>query len=95
MNPNSVNTLAPVSVNLNACDGCSQCSSICPTEVFEMIELSSEEVKELSFLGRLKVRIKGNIKSHVANPEACIACGKCASSCHERAISILNTKRRA
>ena len=78
----------PVSVNHNACDGCGSCVEVCPMGVFEMIRISEEERKNLSFPGKLKVRIKGTTKSSVAYPEACITCGKCATMCHERAIKV-------
>lgn len=78
----------PVKVNPNACDGCASCVEVCPMGVFEMISISDEERKSLSFKGRLKVKIKGNTKSIVVHPEACIACGKCETLCHERAIRV-------
>lgn len=81
-----------VFVNSNACDGCGMCSSICPEQVFEMKELTKQEVSELSFFGRLKVRIKGNVKSEVVNADACVACGKCLS-CHEHAITVAKLKK--
>ncbi len=86
---------APLNINPNACDGCGVCIDICPAQVFEMVELSKEEINELSFFGRLKVRIKGNVKSQVVHPESCIECGKCVSACHERAISLHRLKQSA
>ena len=93
MTQNNTRNSVPVLVKLNACDGCGQCAIICPTQVFEMDELTTQEIGELSFLGRLKVRIKGNLKSHVTSPDACIACGKCMRSCHEHAITVRDFKR--
>ncbi len=78
----------PVRVNPNSCDGCGSCAEVCPMGVFELVTISEEERKKLSFPGKLKVRIKGNTKSMVAHPEACIACGKCETLCHERAIKV-------
>ena len=53
----------PVYINPNASDGCGLCAVICPGQVFEMKEISTREINELSFFGRLKVRIKGNVKA--------------------------------
>ncbi len=92
---NKIEIAASVFVNLNACDGCGVCATACPTGVFSMKGLNDDEINELSFLGRLKVRIKGNKKSDVEKPDACIACGKCVSSCHEHAITVKGLKRSA
>lgn len=90
----NVSDLDAVFINSNACDGCGMCASVCPTKVFEMKELTGQEVSELSFFGRLKVKIKGKVKSEVVNADACIACGKCLS-CHERAITVKKLKETA
>lgn len=84
-----------VKINPNACDGCASCAEVCPEEVFEMISISEAERKQLSFPGRLKVRIKGNTKSFVAHPDACVACGRCETLCHERAIKVDKSMKRA
>ena len=79
---------APVTVNHNSCDGCGVCAEVCPTDVFEMKDITDEQIRSLSFFGRLKVRVKGKKKSYVVSPDACIACGTCVKQCHERAISL-------
>jgi NAD-dependent dihydropyrimidine dehydrogenase PreA subunit len=84
-----------VHVNMNSCDGCGVCAEVCPNDVFEMILLSDDDIKELSFFGKLKVRIRGNTKSYAANPGNCTTCGECVSNCHERAISVKGVSRRA
>lgn len=95
MKRNRAEISEPVSVNFNACDGCGMCVQVCPSEVFTMRELIVEEVRELSFFGRLKVRIKGNVKSEVVAPDACLLCGKCADNCHEKAITVNATCHQA
>ena len=95
MKKSNMTISAPVFVNPNACDGCGLCTEVCPTQVFETKELTNKERKALSFFGRLKVRIKGNIKSHVARPDKCIVCGQCVRSCHEHAITVRNLKKSA
>lgn len=92
MKKNINRMITPVFVNLNVCDGCGLCAEICPSQVFEMKKITVKEIKTLSFFGRLKVRIKGNVKSYVATPDECISCSKCASSCHEHAITLNGLK---
>jgi len=63
--------------------------------VFQMVSISEEERRQLSLPGKLKVRIKGNTKALALYTDACIACGKCATMCHERAIKVDKTKQGA
>lgn len=95
MRRNNIPSTSPVFVNLDACDGCGLCVDVCPKGLFEMKELSDEEHGQLSFVGKIKVRIKGRTKSYVTQPDDCISCGKCVRSCHERAITVRDMKKRA
>lgn len=74
-----------VTVDESSCDGCGQCIDTCPQSAIRMITLSADDVKNLSFKGRLKVRFKGNQKAMI-NPDACSSCGLCIKQCHEFAI---------
>lgn len=74
-----------VSVDKNSCDGCGSCIDICPQSAIQIITLSKDEVKQMPFKGRLKVKIKGNNKALIT-PELCASCGKCMKQCHEFAI---------
>lgn len=79
-------TKGQISVNQSSCDGCCVCTTICTKKVFQIKELTNEEILHLSLKGRIKVKIKGRRKSYAKNIEACIKCGICINSCHERAI---------
>ncbi|WP_083634404.1 4Fe-4S binding protein [Saccharicrinis aurantiacus] len=74
-----------VKVNQTSCDGCTSCVDVCPFSAISIKSLSSDEVKELPFKGRLKVWIKGNSKATI-NTDACTSCGLCMKQCHEFAI---------
>lgn len=74
-----------VTVDENSCDACRGCVETCPHDAIEIITLSNDQVKNLSFKGRLKVRIKGNEKAFI-NQDLCTACGLCMKQCHEFAI---------
>ena len=52
-----------VTVDEISCDGCNVCVDVCPFSAITIKTLSNEEVKNLPFKGRLKVRIKGNEKA--------------------------------
>lgn len=68
-----------------SCDGCRDCVDTCPHAAINMKTLSAEEVKQLPFKGRLKVKIKGPDKAFI-NQDLCTACGLCMKKCHEFAI---------
>ena len=48
-----------IMINENSCDGCGQCVEVCPRDAMALKSLTKDEVKQMSFKGRLKVRIKG------------------------------------
>lgn len=78
-----------VIVDKSSCDGCGNCVETCPQSAINLIMLSDEEIKKLSFKGRLKVKIKGNNKADI-NPDLCTSCGLCIKQCHEFAIHKVN-----
>ena len=72
-------------IDQTSCDACGKCINTCPHAAIKIISLTNEQVKKLSFKGRLKVRIKGKNKANI-NSDLCIACGLCMIQCHEFAI---------
>lgn len=68
-----------------SCDGCRDCIEACPHSAIDMKTLSDEEIKNLPYKGRLKVKIKGSAKAYI-NQNLCTACGLCMKKCHEFAI---------
>ena len=68
-----------------SCDGCGTCVEACPHSALALKTLSDEDVKNLPFKGRLKVKIKGNQKAFV-NYDLCTTCGLCLKQCHEFAV---------
>lgn len=74
-----------VLINETSCDGCGDCVEVCPHSAIHMKILSTEEVKKLSFKGRLKVRVKGSEKAYI-DQDLCVSCGICMKECHEFAI---------
>ena len=72
-------------VDTTSCDGCGNCIDSCPHSAISTVTLSNEQVKDLPFKGRLKVRLKGANKAFI-HPGLCTACGRCMKQCHEFAI---------
>lgn len=89
------NITEKVFVDLNSCDGCGSCAEVCPSHVFEMKTLTDKQRSNLNFKGKLKVRVKGDLRSNIINADACIGCGKCVRLCHEHAIVVKDLSKRA
>jgi NAD-dependent dihydropyrimidine dehydrogenase PreA subunit len=62
-----------VKVDYNKCNGDEICVYVCPAEVFEMQKLDD---------------YPDSLKSIPVNPDACILCMACTSSCPTNAITI-------
>jgi NAD-dependent dihydropyrimidine dehydrogenase PreA subunit len=75
-------------INWNKCDGCGRCVEICPANVLALKELRAVDYNKLSLFGKIKMRAKGKLRSHVINEAACLGCKKCQTNCHERALKI-------
>jgi len=74
-----------ISVDQSSCDGFGKCVETCPQSAINLIVLSKEEIKKMSFKGWLKVKIKGPNKATI-NSDLCVNCGLCMKQCHEFAI---------
>lgn len=74
-----------IKIDESSCDGCGKCVDTCPQSAADMKILSADDIKNMSFKGRLKVWIKGNQKASI-NPNLCTSCGLCMKQCHEFAI---------
>ena len=67
-----VRKMVTVAVDLAKCNGDSVCAELCPTQVFEMKEVSGYDGK----------------KSVVVNNDACIGCRACEVQCATQCITI-------
>ena len=76
-------------VDFNKCETKGMCTHVCTQNVFKIQQLSTEQFRCLSFLGKLKAIFNDNRKAYAANPEFCLNCGKCVAACPEQAIKLL------
>ena len=78
-----------LTINKNKCDGCGICAENCPGNVFIVREISQAEFDSLKLIGKLKIKVKGKLRSYIFSEEDCIECGTCVNNCHERAIKLV------
>jgi ferredoxin len=72
-----------IKIDENACVGCELCTDICPTEVFEMIEvIKKNQIKNVA-----RVKEKAREKEEVKD---CIGCLSCTYICPATAIECKN-----
>jgi 4Fe-4S ferredoxin len=82
--------LRPV-INPNRCEGKSDCVAVCPYDVFEVRNLSAQELRALPLLAQLRARLHGGRQAFVTSPQKCHACGLCVAGCPEKAIRLVKT----
>lgn len=83
-------TMVPV-IDRNRCEGKAACVSVCPTNVFVVGILSTEQRRGLSLRGRLKGFAHGWKQAFTPNAAACEACAKCVEACPESAIRLVRS----
>jgi NAD-dependent dihydropyrimidine dehydrogenase PreA subunit len=82
-------------IDRNRCEAKSDCVDVCPFDVFEVRKLTPDEKTGFSFVGRLKLAAHRGRQAFVVNPDACHACGLCATACPEKAIKLVAVGRLA
>jgi NAD-dependent dihydropyrimidine dehydrogenase PreA subunit len=78
-------------INLSKCEGKKDCVEVCPYDVFQMQEITSEAYKMLTFTGKIKTMVHGRKKAFAKHAEACHACGLCITACPEKAIKLVKS----
>jgi NAD-dependent dihydropyrimidine dehydrogenase PreA subunit len=66
-----------------------------PSGSFEVRKLTANEKSGFSLIGRLKLAAHRGRQAFVVNPDACHACGLCATACPEKAIKLVAAGRLA
>jgi NAD-dependent dihydropyrimidine dehydrogenase PreA subunit len=75
-------------VDRSRCEGKKDCVEVCPYDVFEVRRIDDGEYRQLSLLGRLKLRVHGMQTSYTPKAASCHACGLCVVACPEKAITL-------
>ena len=78
-------------INLSKCESDGRCVKVCPKNVLAMKEISEDEFKNLSFIGKLKTKAHGRIKAYAKKTDECRACGECIKVCPEKAIKLIKS----
>lgn len=78
---------APV-VDRSRCEAKDDCVRVCPYDVFEIRQLSADDKRALSLIGRLRSWAHGGKQAFAVRAEDCRACGLCVEACPEAAISL-------
>jgi len=76
-------------VNRARCEGKAACVEVCPYNVFEVGRIETSAFRELSWSGRMKVRVHGMKTAYTVRAEECHACGLCVATCPENAIKLV------
>jgi NAD-dependent dihydropyrimidine dehydrogenase PreA subunit len=82
--------MVPV-IDRNRCEGKAACVSVCPTGVFVVGMLPTDQRRGLTLRGRLKGLAHGWKQAFTPNAVACEACGKCVEACPESAIRLVRS----
>ncbi len=85
---NAAGTMVPV-IDTSRCEAKAECVKVCPYDVFEIRQLTTNERMALSLLGKLKAWAHGNKRAFAVRADACHACGLCVKACPEQAISLM------
>jgi NAD-dependent dihydropyrimidine dehydrogenase PreA subunit len=75
-------------VDHRKCEGKHDCVDVCPYDVFEVRTIDDADWKAIGPLAKVKVWAHGMKTAYTPNAEACKACGLCAVSCPEKAITL-------
>jgi NAD-dependent dihydropyrimidine dehydrogenase PreA subunit len=78
-------------VDLARCEGKSDCTEVCPYDVFEVTRMTDGDFASLSFFEKAGSRAHRRQTAYPRRDDACHAFGLCVVACPEAAITLVRT----
>jgi 4Fe-4S ferredoxin len=75
-------------IDLARCEGKSDCTEVCPFDVFEVTRITDADFNALSLFGKARSVAHRRQAAYAVRAEACHACGLCVVACPESAITL-------
>ena len=76
-------------VDLTRCEAKSDCTEVCPYDVFEISRITNSDFGALSVFGKLRSVAHKRQVAYPVRSDACHACGLCVVACPEAAITLV------
>jgi NAD-dependent dihydropyrimidine dehydrogenase PreA subunit len=76
-------------VDLARCEAKSDCTEVCPYDVFEVSRITDSDFNSLGLFGKLRNVAHGRKVAYPVRSDACHACGLCVVACPEAAITLV------
>jgi NAD-dependent dihydropyrimidine dehydrogenase PreA subunit len=76
-------------IDLGRCEVKSDCTAVCPYDVFEVTRISDADFGALSSFGKLRSMAHRRQVAYAVRADACHACGLCVVACPESAITLV------
>jgi NAD-dependent dihydropyrimidine dehydrogenase PreA subunit len=70
------------------CEGKSDCTDVCPYDVFAVGRMTDSDFAGLSLFGKARSVAHRRQTAYTPNADACHACGLCVVACPEAAITL-------
>jgi NAD-dependent dihydropyrimidine dehydrogenase PreA subunit len=71
------------------CEGKSDCTDVCPYDVFTVSRMTDRDFASLSFFGKVRSVAHRRQTAYTPKADACHACGLCVVACPEAAITLV------
>jgi NAD-dependent dihydropyrimidine dehydrogenase PreA subunit len=84
-------TFVPV-VDHGRCEAKSDCTQVCPYDVFTVTRITDADFSSLSLFGKARSIAHRRQTAYPVRSDDCHACGLCVVACPEQAITLVTTR---